>query len=121
MTSKSVLLPLIREGRLRALAVTSEERWPELPDVPTMAESGIDGVPSYLWTGLLAPTRTPVTVIDKLNGAVNEGLKSPEMQASITKLGLETRSLTPREFAMRLADEARDWEAAVKESGVKID
>jgi tripartite-type tricarboxylate transporter receptor subunit TctC len=102
-------------------AVTSEARWPELPDVPTLGEGGIEGVPPYLWSGLLAPARTPATVIDKLNAAVNEGLKSPEMQASIAHLGLETRSLTPREFAMRLADEARKWEAAVKESGVKVD
>jgi tripartite-type tricarboxylate transporter receptor subunit TctC len=121
MSSKAVLLPLIKEGRLRALAVTSEARWPELADVPTMAESGMDGVPPYLWIGLLAPARTPAWVIDKLNGAVNEGLKSAEMRAGIAKLGLEARSLTPREFATTLADEARNWEAAVKESGVKID
>ena len=121
MTSKAVLLPLIKEGRLRALAVTSDVRWPELPDVPTMAESGFGGFPPYLWSGLLAPVRTPAAVIDKINGALNEGLKSPELQASIAKLGLQTRSMTPREFASKLAVEARDWEAAVTESGVKID
>jgi tripartite-type tricarboxylate transporter receptor subunit TctC len=121
MTSKAVLLPLIREGRLRALAVTSEARWPELPDVPTLHESGFDGIPSYLWLGLLAPARAPAAVIDKLNGAVNEGLSSPEMRASIAKLGMETRSMTAGEFAALLADEARLWEAAVNESGVKMD
>jgi tripartite-type tricarboxylate transporter receptor subunit TctC len=109
MTSKAVLLPLIKEGRLRA------------PDVPTMHESGFDGIPSYLWLGLLAPARTPAAVIDRLNGAVNEGLSSPEMRASIAKLGMEARSLTAREFAALLADEARLWEAAVNESGVKMD
>jgi tripartite-type tricarboxylate transporter receptor subunit TctC len=121
MTSKAVLLPLIREGRLRALAVTSEVRWPELPDVPTLRESGFQGIPAYLWFGLLAPAHTPVPVIDKLNAAVNDGLKSPELQASIAKLGLEARSMTPAEFGAKLANEARDWEAAVKESGVKLD
>jgi tripartite-type tricarboxylate transporter receptor subunit TctC len=121
MTSKAVLLPLIKEGRLRALAVTSEARWPELPDVPTLHESGFAGIPSYLWLGLLAPARTPAAVIDKLNGAVNEGLNSPEMRASIAKLGMEARSMTAREFAAQLADEARLWEAAVNESGVKMD
>jgi tripartite-type tricarboxylate transporter receptor subunit TctC len=121
MTSKAVLLPLIREGRLRALAVTADVRWPELPDVPTLREAGLDGVPAYLWLGLLAPARTPAPVIDKLNAAVNEGLKAPEFGAAIAKLGLEPRSMSPREFAAKLADEARDWEAAVKESGVKID
>lgn len=121
MTSKAVLLPLIKEGRLRALAVTSDARWPELPDVPTMRESGFDGVPSYLWSGLLAPVQTPPAVIDKLNAAMNEGLKAPDIRASIAKLGLETRALTPQEFTARLADEARLWEAAVKESRVKLD
>jgi tripartite-type tricarboxylate transporter receptor subunit TctC len=121
MTSKAVLLPLIREGRLRALAVTSEARWPELPEVPTMQESGFDGIPSYLWLGLLAPARTPAAVIDKLNGAVNEGLSSPEMRTSIAKLGMEARNMTAQEFAAQLADEARLWEAAVNESGVKMD
>jgi tripartite-type tricarboxylate transporter receptor subunit TctC len=121
MTSKAVLLPLIKEGRLRALAVTSDVRWPELPDVPTMGESGFGGFPPYLWLGLLAPVRTPAAVIDKLSSALNEGLKSPELQASIAKLGLQTRSMTPRAFGTKLAAEARDWEAAVTESGVKID
>ena len=121
MTSKAVLLPLIREGRLRALAVTSEVRWPELPDVPTLRESGFEGIPAYLWFGLLAPAHTPEPVIDKLNAAVNDGLKSPELQGSIAKLGLEARSMTPTEFGAKLVKEARDWEAAVKESGVKLE
>jgi tripartite-type tricarboxylate transporter receptor subunit TctC len=121
MTSKAVLLPLIQEGRLRALAVTSDQRWPELPDVPTMRESGFENFPGYLWLGLLAPARTPAAVIDKLNSAVNDGLKASELKASIAKLGLEARAMTPQEFSAKLSDEARDWEAAVKESGVHVD
>ncbi len=70
-----------------------------------MGESGFDRFPAYLRSGLLAPARTPETVIDKLNGAINEGLRAPEMQASIAKLD----------------EEARSWEAAVNESGVKLD
>lgn len=121
MTTKAVLLPLIKEGKLRALAVTSDTRWPDLPDVPTMRESGFDGVPAYLWIGLLAPAHTPAAVIEKLNTSMNEGLQAPDMQASIAKLGLERRSMTPQEFAAALADETRLWEAAVRESGVKLD
>jgi tripartite-type tricarboxylate transporter receptor subunit TctC len=121
MTTKAVLLPLIKEGKLRALAVTSDTRWPELPDVPTMRESGFDGVPAYLWIGLLAPAHTPAAVIEKINTSMNEGLQAPDMQASIAKLGLERRSMTPQEFAAALADETRLWEAAVRESGVKLD
>jgi tripartite-type tricarboxylate transporter receptor subunit TctC len=121
MTSKAVLLPLIKEGRLKALAVTSDARWPELPDVPTMRESGFDGVPAYLWIGLLAPVQTPTAIVDKLNAAMSEGLKAPDVRANIAKLGLETRTLTPQEFTARMADEARLWEIAVKESKVKLD
>src|SRR5262249_55278214 len=119
LTSKAVLLPLIRDGKLRALAVTSDERWPELPALPTMGESGFQGVPGYLWIGLLAPAQTPAPVIEKLNAAMNEGLKAADIQASIAKLGLEPRTVTPEEFTARLAEEARLWAAAVKESGVK--
>src|SRR5205085_9889369 len=71
MTSKAVLLPLIQEGRLRALAVTSEVRWPELPDVPTLREAGFAGIPAYLWFGLLAPLRTPAAVIDRKSTRLN--------------------------------------------------
>jgi tripartite-type tricarboxylate transporter receptor subunit TctC len=121
MTSKAVLLPLIQEGKLRAVAVTSDERWPELPDVPTMRESGFQGMPGYLWLGLLAPAHTPAAVIDKLNAAVVAGLKSPEVQASLAKLRLETKAMTPQEFSAKLAEEAQLWAAAVKESGVTSD
>ena len=121
MTSKAVLLPLIQAGKLRALAVTADVRWPELPDVPTLRESGLAGIPGYLWSGLLAPARTPAPVIDKINAAANEAIRSSEFKAGIAKLGLESRSMTAREFATKLSDEARDWAAVVKESGVTID
>ena len=86
-----------------------------------MGKSGFDRFPAYLRSGLLAPARTPETLIDKLNNAITEGLRTPEMQASIAKLGFETRGLTAREFGAKLDEEARSWEAAVNESGVKLD
>jgi tripartite-type tricarboxylate transporter receptor subunit TctC len=86
-----------------------------------MAESGITGMPAHIWIGLLAPVRTPEPIIAKLNAAVNEGLKTPEMQASIAKLGMETRSFTAREFADKLTEEERIWAAAIRESGIKVD
>ncbi len=121
MTSKAVLLPLIQEGKLKALAVTSDARWPELPDVPTMAESGFHGVPAYLWSGLLAPIQTPAEIVSRLNAAVLEALKTPDVRASMAKLGLETRGLSPQEFNAKLEAETSLWAAAVKESGVKLD
>src|SRR4029077_12663818 len=82
----SVLLPLIQDGRLRALAVTSPKRSALLPDVPTMIESGFADFQSTSWTGLLAPHGTPPDIVAKLNGAVNSALKTPEMKAALDKL-----------------------------------
>ena len=97
-SGKSVLLPYIQAGKLRALAVTSAKRWPELPDVPTMNESGFDRYPSEMWYGLLAPAATPVAVIAKLNAAINEGFKSLESRAGFDKLGLEVKIGTPNDL-----------------------
>jgi len=121
MSSKAVMLPLINAGKLRGLAVTSDDRWPELPDVPTMRESKFEGIPALLWSGLLAPAKTPTPVIDKLNAAMIEAMKTPAAQAGLTKLGLKTKALTAKEFDAVLAEEARIWEAAVKEANLKLD
>ncbi len=120
-SAKSVLLPLILAGKLRALAVSSAQRWPELPDVPTLHESGLDGFPTEIWFGLTAPAATPAAVIAKLNAAENAALKTPETQAAIAKLGLQTRPLSTQQFAVVLTDEARLWQAVAKETGVHME
>ncbi len=120
-SGKSVLLPLIKAGRLRALVVTSAERWPELPDVPTLRESGLDGFPTAIWDGLLAPAGTPADVIAKLNSAENARLKSPETQAAIAKLGAQMRVLSPQEFSAVLVDQVRLWKAVADETGIRLD
>jgi tripartite-type tricarboxylate transporter receptor subunit TctC len=119
--NKSVLLALIQERKLRALGVTSAVRWRELPDVPTLAENGLDGFPADSWYGLVAPVGTPAAVIDKLNAAVNDGLNSPELRASLTKLGIEARANTPQKFAEALADQAVKYDAIVKSTGIKVE
>ena len=85
----SVLLPLIQAGKLRALAVTSAKRIPQLPDVPTMIESGYPGFSSTSWTGLLAPSRTPPAIIATLNTQVNAALKSPEFTAALAAISTQ--------------------------------
>jgi tripartite-type tricarboxylate transporter receptor subunit TctC len=115
----ATVLPLIREGKIKALAVTSPQRNPGLPDVPTMKELGLDELTLEFWAGMWAPAGVPVDVVDKLNAAVNAALQSPEMIASMKKLGFESRIGSSQDFAAFVAAEIPRWTAVVKASGVK--
>jgi tripartite-type tricarboxylate transporter receptor subunit TctC len=119
--TKSNLLPLFKDGKLKALAVTSQSRWPELPQTPTMNEVGIFGFPSDVLFGLLAPAGTPVPIIQQLNRAINEALQSAEVRASLEAVGVEARIGTAREFAAALAEQAREWKAVIDETGIKVE
>jgi tripartite-type tricarboxylate transporter receptor subunit TctC len=101
--------------------VTSEARWAELADVPTMRDSGFTDFPVYQWFGLLAPVKTPATVIDKLNASINHGLRSDEFGAALAKLGLEKKIQTPPELKQLLLAEARQWDSIVAETGIRTD
>ena len=119
--NKSVLLTHIKEGKLKALAVTAGKRWPELPATPTMQEAGIAGFPTEVSFGLLAPAGTPAAIIDILNHAVNEGLRSGAVRASLEKLGVEPRFGSPRDFALVLAEQAKEWKAVIEATGIKLE
>jgi tripartite-type tricarboxylate transporter receptor subunit TctC len=114
----SVLLPLIQAGKLRALAVTAAQRIPQLPDVPTMVESGYPNFVSTSWTGLLAPAHTPQAIIDKLNTAINEGLKTPELQAALTRISYAPLGGTPADFTAMMKAELAKWSPVVKSLGL---
>jgi tripartite-type tricarboxylate transporter receptor subunit TctC len=120
INAKSALLANIQAGKLRALAVTSAERWQELPDVPTMIETRYLDDPYDTLFGLVAPAGTPAAVIDKLNAAINAGLGSPDMRASFARLGIEPKSGTPGEFAGIIAENAPKWAEMVRITGIKI-
>jgi tripartite-type tricarboxylate transporter receptor subunit TctC len=121
VNNKSNLLPLFKDGKLKPLAVTSQARWPELPQTPTMNEVGIFGFPAEVLFGLLAPAGTPVAIIQHLNRAVNEGLQSAEVRASLEAVGVEARIGTAQEFAAALAEQAREWKAVIDETGIKVE
>ena len=112
----SVLLPLIRSGTLRALATTSATRIAELPNLPTMIESG-----STSWTGLLAPARTPGEVIDRLNTQMNEGLRSAELESALAKLSNQPLGGTPQDFTRLIKSDIGKWAPIVKGLGLKPD
>ncbi len=109
----------IKAGKLRALAVTTTTRAPELPDVPTVAET-VPGYEASAFFGLVAPKGTPKEIVDKINAAVNEGLKNPKVTESIKKLGGSPMSVTPAEFGKFLAGETDKWGKVVRAANLSI-
>src|SRR5439155_27190343 len=91
LPTPATTLALIRDGKLRALAITSATRSPDLPDVPTMIEVGLPDLTLDFWAGILAPAGTPADVVAKLNAVINASLQSAEMKASMSKLGFEAK------------------------------
>ncbi len=108
------LPPLIADGKLRALAVTSPKRLAALPDVPTMVESGYPDFVVRAFFGIVAPAATPAAIVDKLNATINAEMTSTEMQTTLKRLGAEAGSGTAADFAAFIADERRRWSAVAK-------
>jgi tripartite-type tricarboxylate transporter receptor subunit TctC len=115
------MLPHIRSGKLRALAVTSERRSPQLPEVPTLAESGFPGYSAYVWLGLLAPKGTPEAIIERLNREMRATLETPEVRQYIANASIEALSSTPAEFGAFFRAERDNWARVIKETGAKLD
>lgn len=111
-------MPHIQSGKFRALAVTSAERVPELPDVPTLREAGIDDMVVTAWFGLMAPAGTPAPVIDKLAGAAREVLALPDVQQRFRAMGGQPGGNTPAEFAAFIDAERERWHATVQAAGL---
>jgi tripartite-type tricarboxylate transporter receptor subunit TctC len=114
-------LPQVEAGKLRALAVTSNERFAKLPDVPTTAEAGFPSLQNTFWLGVVAPAGTPAEIINKLNAAFRESLAPPETRARLDALGAEIKIGTPAEFEKMLADELAKWTAVVKAANIKVE
>ena len=115
------VLPLIREGTLRALAVSSEARNPLVPDLPTMIESGVPDYVVLTYIGVVAPAGTPESIISRLSTAINASLTAPEVMAAFAKLGAEVRPDSPQAFAAFLAAETQKWATVAKAANIKID
>jgi tripartite-type tricarboxylate transporter receptor subunit TctC len=104
----------VQAGKLRALAVTSDKRSPEFPDLPTMAEAGVEGVVGFYWNGVLAPAGVPTPIVERLNAVINDGLRTRETQATIARLGMESRIGSPADFAALIAREHQYWSAVAR-------
>jgi tripartite-type tricarboxylate transporter receptor subunit TctC len=123
-TVPTVIIPQIKQGRLKAIAVTGTQRYALAPDVPTVAESGLPELKNFealAWNGVLVAAGTPRAVVDRINTALNAALKEPQVQERLKTAGLEAVGGTPEQFAKLMADEAAKWQPIIKRSGAKLD
>jgi tripartite-type tricarboxylate transporter receptor subunit TctC len=117
----STVIPQAKAGRVRILAVTSKKRSAALPDVPTLDESGLKGFDVYQWTAMLAPARTPKTLINRLNAEITEILKQPATRAKLESAGFEARSGSPQEVEALIRDGVDRWSKLIKELKLRVE
>ena len=116
----SAALPLVRDGKLQALAVSSSRRSSVLPQVPTVAESGLPDFDYILWVGMFAPAGTPAEVVEKINRDVNRVLKEPDVRDRMLALGAEAMSMSAAEFDRFMRAEMDDAAKVVKAAAIKV-
>ena len=114
-------VPMIRSGKVRALAVTSAKRVAALPEVPTIAESGFPGFSDYTWVGLFVPVGTPAAVVERLNAAVAAALATADMKDRLAALGFEIDGGSPQDFARYIAEEVKKWAKVIKDTGARAE
>jgi tripartite-type tricarboxylate transporter receptor subunit TctC len=119
--SLSIAAPLARNNSLRILGIASKERVPTAPELPTLAEQGIDGVEAELWFGLLAPAGTPRDIVARYNSAINEIVREPHVIELAAKQGIVVRGGTPEQLAEFLVRDIATWRAVVKKAGIKAE
>ncbi len=119
-SSMASTLPLVRGGRLRALGVSSPERWPTLPEIPTVAESGVPGYESSSWQGLFGPAKIPLSIVNLLHLEIAEIAKSADMQKRLSAEGLLPQGTSPGEFEKFIAIEIAKWARVTKAAGIGV-
>jgi tripartite-type tricarboxylate transporter receptor subunit TctC len=111
----------IKAGRLRALAVTTSKRYPELPEIPTIAESGVAGYEASAWFGIVAPRAIPKEIVGRINAEVNRAIALADMKEKLLQQGAEATPLTPEQFGAFIHNEVVKWAKVVKASGAKVE
>lgn len=119
--STIAIMPHIKSGKVKAIAISSGKRSPLLPDVPTFAEAGLPQIESYAWYGFFAPAKTPKAIIDKMNAAAQKVMKGPEFQKVLADTGSDYVGDTPANFGKFVAAEHARWSKVVKQSGATVD
>lgn len=121
MSSVPTLLGQVRNGKLKVIAITSAKRASQLPDVPTLAESGYKGFDAVTWFGILAPAGTPAPIVAQLNRAINQALQQPDVADKLRSEGGDVMGGTPEQFGQLLRTEVPRWGKIVKDSGASLD
>jgi tripartite-type tricarboxylate transporter receptor subunit TctC len=121
VSSIPTLISHVKSGKMRAIAVTSAKRVDDLPDVPTIAESGYAGFEAVTWFGILGPANLPKDTVTKLNADINKALKDAELKKKLSDQGADVAGSTPEQFAKLIRDDITRWGRIVKESGAKLD
>jgi len=119
--SIAAVLPQVRNGRLRAIAVTTAKRAPALPDIPTIAEAGVKGYDVILWHGLIGPKGLPRPIVDRVNGELNKALKAKDMEEKLAADGVASAGGTPEEFGATIKRDIDTWRKVVQMAGVKAE
>jgi tripartite-type tricarboxylate transporter receptor subunit TctC len=114
----TTMAPVVQAGQVRALGTTGEKRSAIMPDVPTISEAGVPGYETTIWLGLMAPAGTPKPIVDKLNAAINEMMKKPDLLANWAKQGAVPMHMSPEEFDAMLRKDIEKWAKVVKEAGI---
>jgi len=123
-TGAPAIIPMVKAGKLRALAVSSSQRMPSMPDIPTLAESGVKGLEGFeadQWYGLVAPAGTPVQIVKKLNLITNESLSAPELSARLQSEGAIATPQTPQAFGQLIQSEIKRWRPVVRSANIQSD
>lgn len=116
-----VALPQIKAGKLKAIAAGSPKRLAQLPDVPTLAEAGLQGADVDMWYGVLAPKGTPQPIVDALNKQIGQALKAPDVAASFEAQGMVPATSTPAEFGQLISKDEKRWSEVVQRAGIKAE
>jgi tripartite-type tricarboxylate transporter receptor subunit TctC len=119
-TSRTQAIEFVRDGRLRALAVSSATRSEVLPDVPAVGES-VPGYDASGWFGICAPAATPAAIIDKLNNEINAIVGEPDTRGRLVSLGVRPLSMTSAQFGKLIADDTEKWAAVIRSANIKIE
>lgn len=114
-------LPFIKNKQLKAIGVSSSKRLPQLPDVPTLAESGLPGYEADVWFGVIAPAGTPAPVVEKLNKEIRRIVQTPEFRKQLVDMGLNPLDRTPAQFQELIENERTKWAAVIKKSDIKVE